>query len=182
MENSENFYAGLMEWDEFKLAYIIFHILLTFVAPTVLYSIFWYERYGSELQYRTLSNIILSHICLISLARCLIARIPYCAILILSPISLNSCDLIIWLGRYSFLCTFNEIAIWQLIKFLYIFKWQNLVGLNDEFFAICLTMCNILLSLVFLIYTYMTGYHNVELDYNICTGRNTSINILDMFR
>jgi hypothetical protein len=181
-EITDNIYSGLLEWDNFKLFYIIFHILLTFVAPLVLYSIVWYERYGSDLQYRTLMHMILSHICLISIARCLTARIPYVAILFTSPLSPNKCDSIILIGRYSFMCTFNEILIWQLIKYLYIFKWQHLVSLNDEFSAIFLTMCNLLLSAVFSIATYMSGYHNAELDYHICTGRSPRVNILTTFR
>ena len=103
MENTDdNFYTGLMKWDELKLGYIIFQILLTFLAPTILFSIFWYERYGSVLQYRTLTNIIMSHICLISIVRCFISRIPYIAILSFSPFSSNTCDLIVFGGRYSF--------------------------------------------------------------------------------
>ena len=174
-------YAGFMEWDNFKLLYLIFHICLTFVAPLILYSIVWYERHGSDLQYRTVTHIVLSHICLISIAKCLTARIPYVAILFISPLSPNKCDLIILIGRHSFLCSFNEILIWQLTKYFYIFKWRHLVSLNDEFSAIFLTMCNLLLSAVFLIATYMSGYHNAELDYHICTGRSPRFNILTTF-
>jgi hypothetical protein len=175
-------YAGFMEWDNFKLLYLIFHICLTFVAPLILYSIVWYERHGSDLQYRTVTHIVLSHICLISIAKCLTARIPYVAILFISPLSPNKCDLIILIGRHSFLCSFNEILIWQLTKYFYIFKWRHLVSLNDEFSAIFLTMCNLLLSAVFLIATYMSGYHNAELDYHICTGRSPRVNIVNSFR
>ena len=182
LEQPDNFYEGLMKWDWFKLVYIIFHILLTLVAPTVLYGIVWYERCGSDMQYRCLTNRILSHICLITVVRCLTARIAYVAILFVSPISLNQCDIFIFLGRYSFICTINEIVLWQGIKYFYIIKWQYLVNLNDTFSANFLTMCNLLLSAVFLFVTYMTGHHNAELDFHVCTGHNTSFNILTTFR
>ena len=181
-ENNGNFYAGFMEWDVFKQIYLIFHIVLTFVAPLLLYSIVWYERHGSDLYYRILTNRILSHICLISIARCLTARIPYVAILFMSPLSPTKCDVIIFVGRYSFLCTLIETAIWQLAKYFCIFKWRYLVRLNDELSAVYLTMCNLLLSAIFLFGTYMVGFHNVELDYQICTGINPELNILTSLR
>ena len=50
-ESSGNVFAGFLEWDMFKLIYLIFHIALTFSAPPILYSIVWYERFGSGLHY-----------------------------------------------------------------------------------------------------------------------------------
>jgi hypothetical protein len=181
-KTSSNSYAGLMEWDMFKVTYIIFHIVLTFVAPLILYSIVWYERFGSDFKYRILTNRILSHICWISIGRCLIARIPYSAIIFFGPFSTNICDIIILIGRYSFLCTFIEIAIWQLIKYFYIFKWKYMIRLNDDLSAICLTMCNLLFSAVFLFVSYMHGYHNAEVDFHLCTGKSPRINIATSFR
>ncbi len=93
-ETSGNFYSGFMELELLKLFYIIFNIILTFVAPLTLYSIVWYERFGSDLMYRTLSNRILSHIWLISIARCLIARIANVGFLFMIPLSSNTCDVI----------------------------------------------------------------------------------------
>jgi hypothetical protein len=180
--NSGNFYEGLMEWDWLKLVYITFHILLTFFAPSVLYGIVWYERFGLEMQYRCLTNMLLSHICWITVAKCLTLRIAFVSLLFVSPLSSYKCDLIIYIGRYSFLCSINEIAIWQLIKYFYISKWQYLVSLNDPFFANFLTMCNLMLSAVFLFVTFMTGHHNAEIDYHICTGLIPSHNILTAFR
>jgi hypothetical protein len=157
-------------------------IVLTFVAPLILYSIVWYEHYGSDFKYRLLTNRILSHICLISIGRCFIARIPYGAIIFFGPFSTNTCDVIILVARYSFLCTFIEIAIWQLLKYFYIFKWKYLVRLTDDISAICLTTCNLLLSAVFIFVTYMNGSHSTEVDYQICTGKRPNITIITSFR
>jgi hypothetical protein len=181
-DTTGNFYSGFMELESLKLFYVMFNIILTFVAPLILYSIVWYERFGADLMYRTLSNRSLSHICLISIARCLIARIASVGYLFIIPLSSNTCDVIVFIGRYSVLCTFSEIVIWQLVKYVYIFRWKYLVCWNDEFFATILTMCNILLTTVFLFFTYMTGHHNAELDYHLCTGRSASANILTSYR
>ena len=31
--NQTNFYAGLLEWDNFMVIYIVFHAAMTFVGP-----------------------------------------------------------------------------------------------------------------------------------------------------
>jgi hypothetical protein len=181
-DTTGNFYSGFMELESLKLFYVMFNIILTFVAHLILYSIVWYERFGADLMYRTLSNRSLPHICLISIARCLIARIASVGYLFIIPLSSNTCDVIVFIGCYSVLCTFSEIVIWQLVKYVYIFRWKYLVCWSDEFFATFLTMCNILVTTVFLFFTYMTGHHNAELDYHLCTGRSASANILTSYR
>jgi len=66
----------------------------------------------------------------------------------------------------------------QILKYLYIFKWKSIVGLNDNFFAMFVTMVNLLFSTVFVFLTYFLGFHNEELDYHICTGRRPQENII----
>jgi hypothetical protein len=124
---SGHFYSDFMELESLKLFYILFHIILTFLAPVILYSIVWYERFGLDLMYRTLSNRILSHICLISIARCLIARIANVGYNFMIPLLSSTCDVIMFIGRYGVLCSFIEIVIWQLVKYFYIFRWKYLV-------------------------------------------------------
>ncbi len=176
--NSVNFYAGLMEWDEFKVFYILFHIFISFVGPCLLYSIVWYERLSSHQMYRTMINLMLSHTCLISIARCFIVRIPYVIMLFYGPCSRTTCSIIIFLGRFFFLAVFTEILLWQLIKYFYIFQWKHMAALNDSFLATYVTICNLMLSAVFIATTHMMEYQNAELDYHICTGNHPHLNII----
>jgi hypothetical protein len=169
-ELSQNFYAGLMEWDGFKVFFLVFQILLTFVVPVLLYSVIWYEKNCFELNYRTVLNYILSHICMISIARSFVVRIPHAIMLLTAPYSTGTCNFIVFIGRYSFLCIHTELCIWQVVKFLYIFQWKHIVILNENFLAIYLAMWNFLMSLTFVFTTYMIGYHNAEPDFHICTG------------
>jgi len=87
------------------------------------------------------------------------------------------CDVNIFFGRLSFVLTITEITSRQLIKYLYIFKWKSLVRLNDDFFALFVTIINLVLSIIFVFVAYFLGFHNEEPDYHICTGRMPSVNI-----
>jgi len=169
-ETSPNYFAGLMEWDGFKVFFLVFHILLTFVGPILLYSVIWYEKSSFETNYRTVLNHLLSHICMISIARSFVVRIPHAIMLLMAPYSTETCNFIVFIGRYSFLCIHTELCIWQVIKFLYIFQWKHIVVLNEEFLAVYLTMWNLFMSLIFVSTIYMMGYHNAEPDFHICTG------------
>jgi hypothetical protein len=174
-------YAGLVEWDSMKVFYLIFHILLTFIGPSLLYSIVWYERYSSDLRCRTLVNQLLSHISLLSMVGCVFGRIPYVSIFFIGPYSSTTCGIIIFIGRGMFLSILMELTIRQVIKYLYIFQWKNLVSLNDDFFAIYFTSCNLLLSIEFILVTHFLGFQNSEIDYHICTGKHPKDNIMETF-
>ena len=50
-ENS-NFFSGYMKWDNIKVSYLIFHILMTVFGPFLLYSIAWYEKNGVDPTHR----------------------------------------------------------------------------------------------------------------------------------
>jgi len=168
--SSPNFYSGLLKWNGYKIFYLVFQILLTFVALILLYSVIWYERSCFESNYRTVLNPLLSHICMISIARLFIARIPHSVMILTAPCSTETCNFVILIGRYSFLCIHAEVCIWQVVKFLYIFQWKHIVILNEEFLAVFLTMWNLFVSLIFVFTTYMIGINNAEPDFHICTG------------
>jgi hypothetical protein len=74
-----------------------------------------------------------------------------------------------------------EFTIRQVIKYFYIFQWKYLVSLNADFFAIYFTLCNLLLSTMFILVAYQLGYQNSEIDYHICTDMNPNDNILKTF-
>ena len=165
-----NFFAGLMEWDGFKTFFLVFQIFLTLVGPPLLYSVIWYERNTFESNYRTVLNHLLSHICMISIVRLLVVRIPHAIMLLSAPFSTEFCNIITFNGRYFFLCIYAELALWQIVKFLYIFQWKHVAILNEDFWAFYLTLWNCLMSFIFIFTTYMMGYQNAELEQHICTG------------
>ena len=178
---SQTFYTGLVQWDSIKAFYLIFHILLTFIGPGLLYSIVWYERFSSDIRYRTLMNQLLSHICTFSIVDCLSNRILYVSILYIGPYSTSVCQFSSFVGRYFYLIRIIELSIRQLIKYFYIFQWKYIVSLNNDFFAIFFTLCNLALSFLFVFTTYELGFQNSDLDFHICTGKTPLDNILSTF-
>jgi hypothetical protein len=94
------------------------------------------------------------------------------------PYSLNVCNGILFVGRFFFLLYLTEITLWQATKYLYIFQWKYLVALNDQFVAICITICAVTFSIIFISTTYMLGYQNAEIDFHICTGNSPHDNII----
>jgi hypothetical protein len=183
VEHNQNFFAGYQEWDSIKIIYIIFHALLTFIVPSLLYSIYWYERYSPDLQYRMASNILLSHTCWIGILRCFLTRIPAVFIFVGGPFSFPLCDVVYILGRFSFVIFFNEVAIWQLVRFVFIAKRTKLIINEDNLIAFYLTLCNIVLTVTFMVYVEMLSFRVTEIDYHICTGVDpyqTIFNLRDM--
>jgi len=177
----ENFFAGVMQWDGLKLFYLLFQIVITVVGPCLLYSIYWYERFSADLRHRSLLNQLISHCCLLSIAGCIFARLPYVLILFFGPFSVPVCDFTILMGRFLFLCILTEVTLRQTIKFCYIFQKQLLVSLNEHFAAVYLTLCNLTLSGCLCLVTFMLGFQNSEIDFHICTGRSPDQNIKESF-
>jgi hypothetical protein len=175
---TENFYSSLLQWDLLKWINVLLNIFILFVGPSLLYIVIWYERYGADLMYRTLLNQLLSHLCYMELFTCVMTRINYFGIFCFGQVPGFYCNASIFFGRFSLVVTLSQITIRQILKYLYIFKWKNIVGLNDNFFALFVTLVNLFLSTVFVFATYFLGFHNDELDYHICTGRRPQENVL----
>lgn len=178
VQKMDSFYTGLLEWDFIKIINTCLNIFLIFVGPCLLYSVIWYERFSADLIYRTLINQLLSHLCFIEIASCLLTRIAYFANYCFGPWSYAICDVNIFFGHYTFTVMVNQITIRQLIKYLYIFNWRNIVGLNDDFFACFITIVNLYFSFFFVFVSYFLGFHNEEPDYHICTGRTPAENVM----
>jgi hypothetical protein len=66
---------------------------------------------------------------------CLATRVAYFAIYCFSPLRPEACDGLILASRLAFVLMLAEITLRQFIKYLYIFSWKCVVGLDDDFFA-----------------------------------------------
>ena len=175
---STNYYAGFFEWDAIKVFYVCFHMLICFIGPALLYAVIWYENEGSAANYRTVINMLLSHTCWISLARCMLTRIPFVAMVCYGPLPEYACDIIILSSHYLFHCVLWEIVFWQLSKYLHIFHWHTIANMNDDFLVQFMTTENLFINFIFIFIKYMLGFHYTDNSYHICTGRHSSVNIL----
>ena len=122
-----DYFAGYREWDELKYFYLGFHIIITIIGPALLYWVIWYENNRCDAHYRTVINILLSHLCWINLIRCIVSRIPHAVMMIGGPHSRQWCDALVFVSRFSYLCLMTEILAWQVMKYVYIFYWKHVV-------------------------------------------------------
>jgi len=172
-----DYFEGFREWDAVKWLFIAFHIALTFICPSLLCSIIWYENSGCDAHYRTVVNILLSHLCNIMLHLFLWARLPYLIIIIFGPFPMFVCEITTMLTKWGFLCIITEFVLWQLMKYMFIFQWQNVVSMDDDFVALFLTGINLFINFLYTITMYMIGFANSEMEFHVCTGRNPILNL-----
>jgi len=172
-----DYFSGFKEKDYLNYCFMGVHIIITLIGPTLLLSIIWYENYVCEARFRTVVNILLSHVCWMNLVGCLGIRIPYVAMMNLGPHSREKCDGLVFMARLSYFCITNQILLWQMMKYLYIFHWKYAVTLNEKWIACFTTTANLMLSIVYTFVTYLLGYHNINEEFHICTGINPMQNI-----
>ena len=127
-------------------------------------------------RYRTIINQILSHCCWIQIIGCTVCRAAFVSFFVIGPLGSNLCDAILSFGRILYLAVILEVTLRQLIKFLYIFQWRHVVGINDDFFATFLTAANLGLCCVVELVSYNLGSHLRELDFHFCTGKHPADN------
>ena len=175
---STHHYDGFYEWDEMKIFYVCFQIIITFISPALLYAIIWYENNHSSSYYRTAINIILSHVCWISLVRSTFTRIPFVFMVLYGPLPNYACNVIILSAHYLFQCIIYEIMLWQLMKYVHVFYWSIVANINDAFLAQFATTVNFLTNFVLLFIKFILGFYYTDINYHICTGKHPSIDIL----
>ena len=81
------------------------------------------------------------------------------------------CNFMAFQARLTYFCSQTSLTMRQVIKYLYIFKWRFVSGLEENFAALFLMIWNILMGSVFCFTTYFLGHHNSEVNYHFCTGK-----------
>jgi hypothetical protein len=77
-----------------------------------------------------------------------VTRLPLLYFTTVGNLSFAFCNVYSFLALAFYLSIVAELLIRQIIKYLYIFKWKLIVGLNDDFFATFSTLSNVLLSCI----------------------------------
>lgn len=181
-EPTSTFFAGLLDWDSIKIANVSLHCIVVVLGPFLLLLVVWYERQVADVIYRTLINQLLSYLFFFQAIFCVASRFSYLVNFCLAPNPIEVCDLSILAGRFGFTFMIGQVTIRQIIKYLYIFNWKSIVGLNDNFMAFYLTMANLLISFCICFSTYLLGFHNEELDFHICTGKSPMENVAEFMK
>ena len=71
------YFEGYYSWDTLKIISVVWQSLVILIGPLLLYSIVWYERSSADLRYRTITNQLLSQLCLTDIFSFLIAQTLY---------------------------------------------------------------------------------------------------------
>ncbi len=177
MNSNQTFYSGLLEWDSLKITFVAWHVIVSCIGPCLLYAVIWYERNSPDLLYRTILNQILSLCCWIEIASIFTVKNANLSFFVIGPMSYIYCDVAIGLGNFLFVLIFQMACTRQIIKFFYIFQWKHAANISDDFFALFAVCWNIAMSALFVFAIYFLGYHNENLNYHICTGKNPIENI-----
>ena len=107
---------------------------------------------------------------------CTLAMTAFMSFFVFGPLDTNLCHGIMSFGRVLYLAVILELTLRQLIKYLYIFQWRHVVGINDDFFAMFLSTANLGLSSMVEFVSFHLGSHLGELDFHICSGKDPAEN------
>jgi hypothetical protein len=147
------------------------------MSPMLLYSVVWYERFGSNVHYRTLANILLSNVCVISLMTCLLFRPFYILMILFAPFPKAACQVLIFFRRSLFICFSVQMLLWQIVKCLHLFRWKYTLKLDDDFWANFLTFLNLFISSLIVLCFDVIGFQHSEVDFHICLGQPPLVSI-----
>ena len=75
-----------------------------------------------------------------------VVRLPSIYFLTFGSLPSGGCYVSSFLGYANYLSMVSEVFLRQMIKYLYIFKFKHIVGLNDDIFAVFLTSFNVMIS------------------------------------
>lgn len=179
------FYTGLMKGDFIKITSLFIKIVLFVTGTLLLYGVIWYERFSADIYYRTLLNQMVSHICMIHLFGGFVLMFGYIMIFGFQIQCQVLCNFIFFNARFFIVSSLTHLTVRQCIKCLYIFQRRFVTCVNDDFVAVFLLLCNVMLCGLYTFVAYFFGHHNAEINYHCCTGKAYSKNIkitLNLFK
>ena len=94
------------------------------------------------------------------------------------PFNPPVCTAIIFASRFTYILIMSLLTMHQVIKFLYIFKWKIIVGLNEVFVALFITVDAIALSFLAALALKITDRKEVAtFEYYLCIGHYPLSNV-----
>jgi hypothetical protein len=171
------FFANYLEWNLGKVIVVMVNFLIIVVGPIMMGAVVWYESNSVNLMQRNIISQMLTNLCKSLIVVCIANGVSYFIRAFYSPMSRNLCDAGMYLGRWTYCYLFTHTCTRQFFKGLYIYNWKFMVRLNEDFVAFYATIMVAVFATYFTFATYMLGFHNVELDYHLCTGNHPMDNI-----
>ncbi len=158
-------------------ACIIFALVTSLLIPVLMYTIIWYERYGSDNK-RTLLNKFASLACWSAIEYYLVAQTLEIVTFLFAPLPAHFC-LFTRIVRSS---VFIELLLFfdliTLTRYFYIFWLKNPTGFNDEFWANYFHIWVKMFSIIFMSTFHIVSIHQ-SFNYYICSGQDPTTAILN---
>lgn len=149
---------------------VVFSCICLIVGPLALYSIIWFEKFGSG-QKRTLLNMLFSMTCWICIGFAVFVYLPETIRFIYGPFPeiICSANTVLRHSFVSMLLLFMD-AI-SLTRYVFIFKLKNPAAFNDTFW--CFFLCLFIIIGSFLVQGSWYIYADYRpISFYMCTGRN----------
>ena len=168
--NKEDFFTGLFENRPSKTFAVIFSCLGGSIVLSLLYSIIWYERFGSDNK-RTLLNKLVSSLCWTCFEWFFSIQIVDMFRYVVGPLPQFLCIVELYLKNAIFTQQMLLIIGIIITRYLFIFWLKNPVAFQDDFWNLFLNIWIIGYSLITQGISFlMPGRYT--LYFYICTGKN----------
>ena len=137
--NSTDFYGQIYQIQFCKISGIFLSLINIFVLTPLLYSIIWYERYGTN-QHRTLINQLVAYSCWHSISYNLVGQTAEIALSIFGPFSPWFCHWQLILKNVVNLQQIQLLLSMIGVKYLSIFVLKNPAALDHQFWSFFITI------------------------------------------
>ena len=128
----------------------------------------WDSYSNKWCNFRTLLNQLLSQACLISCFAGVAYTFSFIWIILINVRSTILCHQLIFVGRLNFFLFITGLLARQLTKFLYIFKWSFVNGIDEDFAARLMLCWNIMAGIIVGIVSFFLGFHSTEVPFHVC--------------
>ena len=148
---------------------IFFSLIFSTLGIFTLYSIIWFERFGSDLKRMFINKTIMSVFWSI-LAWIVFAQIPDMIRYFSKPFSDTFCFVYLLLKNAIVMQILLFFDAHNLVRYLFIFWLKNPYNFQDDFWYLCVNIWIVAFSLAGqFVFLYLPGHQ--PLNYYICTGK-----------
>ena len=172
-KTEQNFFSGLTE-DKMALKFFLtFAISMSTIVPMFMYSIIWYEKYGSDNK-RTLLNKFAASICCSGMQFLMFIQMSEIIWYLYGPLPANFCLFVRILRSTLSAEVLIYLDLIVLTRYLYIFWIKNPAGIHDNFWALFIGILVKMFSLICNGVWHLTISHQ-PLNFYICSGLDPTI-------
>jgi hypothetical protein len=168
MPGSEDFSDFLMASHPTRIASVIFCFLSVVLLPILLYSIIWYDKYGTDKR-RTFINMLNTSICWLIIEYCVVVQLTEAIRFVYGPLSVNFCFLKTTVRSAYLTQMFLYFDVIALTRYLFIFWLKNPAAFQDDFWNVFVNLWIKGASLIFNGVWFLKAERQI-INYYVCSG------------